>query len=57
VYAAYALAKDVTLKRLYIETMQELLAHAEVTVVDDRLRNLLPVLPLNGARAPAGGTP
>jgi membrane protease subunit HflK len=57
VYAAYALAKDVTLKRLYIETMQELLGHAEVTVVDDRLRNLLPVLPLNGAHAPAGATP
>jgi membrane protease subunit HflK len=51
VYAAYAQAKDVTLKRLYIETMQDALSHADVTVVDDRLRNMLPVLPLTGARA------
>jgi membrane protease subunit HflK len=48
VYAAYALAKDVTLKRLYIETMQDILSHAETTVVDDKLRNMLPVLPLGG---------
>jgi membrane protease subunit HflK len=53
VYAAYAQAKDVTLKRLYIETMQDVLSHAEVTVVDDKLRNLLPVLPLGGAHTPA----
>jgi membrane protease subunit HflK len=58
VYAAYAQAKDVTLKRLYIETMQDVLSHAEVTVVDDKLRNLLPVLPLGGGgtRAPTEGT-
>lgn len=56
VYAAYAVAKDVTMKRLYIETMQEVLAHAEVTVVDDRLRNMLPVLPLaSAAHAPEAG--
>jgi len=54
VYEAYAQAKDVTLKRLYIETMQDVLSHADVTVVDDKLRNLLPVLPLGGnGRAPA----
>jgi membrane protease subunit HflK len=53
VYAAYAQAKDVTMKRLYIETMQDVLSHAELTVVDDRLRNLLPVLPLgNGHTVP-----
>ena len=55
VYAAYAQAKDVTLRRLYIETMQDLLSHAETTVVDDHLRNLLPVLPLT--HPPAGATP
>ncbi len=47
VYAAYAQAKDVTLKRLYIETMQDLLSHAQTTVVDDKLRGLLPMLNLS----------
>ena len=52
VYAAYALAKDVTLKRLYIETMQDLLKNSETTVIDDRLRSLLPTLSLNGHAQP-----
>jgi membrane protease subunit HflK len=47
VYAAYAQAKDVTLKRLYIETMQDVLSHAQTTVVDDKLRGLLPMLNLS----------
>jgi membrane protease subunit HflK len=55
VYAAYAVAKDVTLKRLYIETMQDMLSHAETTVVDDKLRNMLPLLNLN--RAPSQEAP
>ncbi len=57
VYAAYAVAKDVTMKRLYIETMQEVFAHADVTVVDDKLRNMLPVLPLTGAAHATGSAP
>jgi membrane protease subunit HflK len=56
VYAAYAQAKDVTLKRIYIETMQDVLSHAELTVVDDKLRNLLPVLPLGNGRLPQEST-
>jgi membrane protease subunit HflK len=55
VYAAYAVAKDVTMKRLYIETMQDVLSHADTTIVDDRLRSLLPMLPLT--RAPATEAP
>jgi membrane protease subunit HflK len=47
VYAAYAVAKDVTLKRLYIETMQDLLKNSDTMIVDDRLRSLLPTLSLN----------
>jgi membrane protease subunit HflK len=47
VYAAYAVAKDVTLRRLYIETMQDLLKNSDTTIVDDRLRSLLPTLSLN----------
>jgi membrane protease subunit HflK len=54
VYQAYAQAKDVTLKRLYIETMQDVLSHAQTTVVDDRLRGLLPLL--NLSQAPQGAT-
>ena len=58
VYAAYSQAKDVTLKRLYIETMQELLKNSDTVIVDDRLRGLLPLLSLNkntqGADVPAG---
>ncbi len=54
VLAAYDLAKDVTLKRLYIETMQDVLSHTQTIVVDDKLRGLLPMLQLNGAAgAPA----
>jgi membrane protease subunit HflK len=55
VYAAYAVAKDVTLKRLYIETMQDLLKNSDTMIVDDRLRSLLPTLSLNrsgGQEAP-----
>jgi membrane protease subunit HflK len=55
VYAAYSVAKEVTLRRLYIETMEEVLKNADTTVVDDRLRNLLPMLPLN--RQPGEGAP
>jgi membrane protease subunit HflK len=59
VYAAYSQAKDVTLKRLYIETMQDVLSHAPTIVVDDKLRSLLPTLQLNnpGNQAPDQGTP
>jgi membrane protease subunit HflK len=54
VYAAYTQAKDVTLKRLYIETMQDVLKNAPTIVVDDKLRGILPMLQLNQATtAPA----
>jgi membrane protease subunit HflK len=46
VYAAYTQAKDVTLKRLYIETMQDVLKNAPAIVVDDKLRGILPMLNL-----------
>ena len=50
VFDAYSVAKDVTLKRLYIETMQEILSRTPTTVVDDRLRGIVPYLPLEQAR-------
>ena len=47
VLAAYQQAKDVTLQRMYIETMQDILTHSPALVVDDRLKGLVPFLPLN----------
>jgi membrane protease subunit HflK len=41
----------VTLRRLYIETMQDILTHAQTTVLDDQAKNILPFLPLS--RTPA----
>ncbi len=54
VLQAYNAAKDVTMQRLYLETMQEILTKTPAVIVDDRLRGLLPVLPLGdtGGAAP-----
>ncbi len=48
VLAAYDAAKDITLRRLYIETMQAILSTTPTTVVDGAVRGLLPMLPLGG---------
>ena len=61
VYSAYSVAKDVTLRRLYIETMQEILQHTPAVVVDDQLKGVVPFLPLDpgkmaAAPPPAGAT-
>ncbi len=53
VLTAYQAAKDVTMKRLYLDTMQDVLSHAESVVLDDRLRGLLPLLPLTPETASA----
>jgi membrane protease subunit HflK len=44
---AYQQAKDVTLRRMYIETMQDILTRSPALVVDDKLKGLVPFLPLN----------
>jgi modulator of FtsH protease HflK len=44
---AYEAAKDVTLQRMYIETMQDILTHTPTVVVDNKLQNIVPFLPLN----------
>jgi membrane protease subunit HflK len=49
VLKAYQAAKDVTLQRLYIETMQEILSKTPSIVVDDKLRGVVPYLPLADA--------
>ena len=56
VYSAYIAAKDVTLRRLYIETMQEILTKSPSIVVDDRLRGIVPYLPLDQMRPAQPGT-
>ena len=65
VLKAYQAAKDVTLTRLYIETMQEILSHTPSVVVDQGLQGVVPYLPLNdlghgspkaAAAAPASST-
>jgi membrane protease subunit HflK len=52
VLAAYDQAKDITLTRIYIETLQDVLGHARVTVLDDKLKGLLPLLPLGDGTLP-----
>jgi membrane protease subunit HflK len=47
VLTAYQAAKDVTLRRMYLDTMQDILSHSQTIVVDDRLKGLVPFLPLN----------
>ncbi|WP_428539285.1 FtsH protease activity modulator HflK [Rhodopila sp.] len=47
VLKAYEKAKDVTVRRMYLDTMEDVLAHAQPLVVDDKLKGLVPFLPLN----------
>ena len=47
VLRAYQASKDVTLQRIYIETMQEVLAHSPSVIVDDKLTGIVPYLPLS----------
>jgi len=49
---AYNAAKDVTLQRLYIETMQDVLSHTPSVIVDGSLKGLVPFLPLNDVGHP-----
>ncbi len=63
VYSAYQAAKDVTLRRLYIETMQALVSHTPTTVLDAGVKTPLPLFNVGGPTAPpaaaaaATGTP
>ncbi|MGI3778784.1 MAG: FtsH protease activity modulator HflK [Janthinobacterium lividum] len=64
VESAYAGAKQVTLRRLYLEAMQDVLSRTPTIVVADGVRGLLPFLGLPGLSLPgaaplpgAAGTP
>jgi len=47
VLAAYQQAKDVTVRRMYLDTMQDVLSQTQSIIVDDRMKSLVPFLPLN----------
>jgi len=46
VLAAYQNAQDITIRRLYLETMEEILRRNPMILVDDRLQGIVPFLPL-----------
>jgi membrane protease subunit HflK len=56
VLKAYQTAKDVTLKRMYLDTMRSILSHAQPLVVDNQLKGVLPFLPLSVPPAPPAST-
>ncbi|HYF87325.1 FtsH protease activity modulator HflK [Azospirillum sp.] len=47
VYEAYALNKDVTARRMYLETMEEIFRGRNKIIVDGSAQNVVPYLPLN----------
>jgi len=56
ILTAYQTAKDVTVRRLYMETMEDILRRNPKLLVDDRLQGVVPYLPLDGATRPPAGT-
>jgi len=58
VYAEYAKAKDITRRRMYLETMREILPKlGDKFFVDADQKNLLPLLNLAKQKSTAGGAP
>ncbi len=60
VLSAYELARDVTTRRMYLETMEEILRRNPKVIVDDRLQGVVPFLQLGetgGARQPPAAVP
>ncbi len=47
VYRAYSSSKDITARRLYLETMQEILANGNKIILDSEGQGVLPYLPLD----------
>ncbi len=56
VYEAYKQGKDVTSKRLYLETMENVLGQSNTVIIDPSAKggNVLPILPLGSAAAAKG---
>lgn len=47
VYNQYKLAKDITKKRIYLETMESILQGMDKMIIDNKNSGILPYLPLN----------
>lgn len=54
IQGAYAQSKDVTQKRLYLETMQQVMQKSRKLIVSDNGANILPYLPLDAIKPAAG---
>lgn len=56
VYNAYKQGKNVTIKRLYLETMENVLANSDKVILDPSAKgqNVVPYLPLNGLQSKKG---
>ena len=50
VLTAYQAAQDVTVRRMYIETMEEVLRRNPAILIDNNLQGMVPFLNLDGAR-------
>ena len=60
VLSAYEQARDVTTRRMYLETMEEILRRNPKVIVDDRLQGVVPFLQLgegSGPRVPPAAVP
>jgi membrane protease subunit HflK len=60
VLSAYELARDVTTRRMYLETMEEIFRRNPKVIVDDRLQGVVPFLQLGengGTRQPPAAAP
>lgn len=57
VLAAYRTAKDVTLQRMYLDTMRDILTRAPTIVLDDKVKGLLPYLQIDGVTPPPPPAP
>lgn len=55
VYNEYVQAKDVTRKRMYLETMEQILSGMDKIVLDGDGSGVVPYLPLNELNKPKGG--
>lgn len=54
IQGAYAVSKDVTQKRLYLETMQQVMQKSRKLIVSEGGANILPYLPLDQIKPAAG---
>ncbi|MCI5060968.1 MAG: FtsH protease activity modulator HflK [Alphaproteobacteria bacterium] len=57
IYQAYLSGQDVTKKRIYLETMEEVLGNAQKIILDSdgKQQGVVPYLPLNELKPAAGG--